>query len=278
MCRWIAYSGEPIELAKLVISPSHSLLEQGTDTELNFASDGQLLQTNGDGHGVGWYTKGINEPCVYKDKDPIWNDQNLKNVCRHTRSHLFMAHIRLTTTGSVHRENSHPFAYENWVFQHNGEISDFPKLRRALQMDIRPDLFHNLQGTTDSETFFYLALTYGLQTDPIGAIRKLITRLNEAGETFKTEGELNLSCAMSDGETLYTIRYGKNVKANTQFYSRNTECLSDFADNCLSLGTDSVLFVSEPLDSLSVNWTEVPENSFTRAKNGQVEIERLMPS
>lgn len=228
MFRWIAYSGQPLELSKLVHSPVHSLYKQGQYTQMNFDVNGILLQTNGDGHGVGWYAEGIDSPCIVKDKGPIWNNENLKNICAFTRSHLFMAHVRLTTTGKVHRENSHPFSYKNWVFQHNGYISNFPKVRRDLQMDIHPDLYHHLEGTTDSETIFYLALTYGLDKDPKKAIEQVIKRLREAATKRNTSGRLNLSCSFSDGNHLYTIRYGENVTTKSQFYSKEVVCLSDF--------------------------------------------------
>lgn len=99
---------------------------------MNFDANGILLQTNGDVHGVGWYAEDIDYLCIVKDKGPIWNNKNLKNICFFTRAHIFMAHVRLTTTGKVRRENSHPFSYKNWVFQHNGYIRNFFKVRRDL--------------------------------------------------------------------------------------------------------------------------------------------------
>jgi len=162
-------------------------MDQGTNTEMNFDKGGALLQTNGDGYGAGWYGE-EQQACVVKGKDPIWNNENFTNICRHTKSGLFMAHVRLTTTGKVHWENSHPFAYKNWVFQHNGEISDFPKIRRDLQFDIAPELYPELNGTTDSETFFLLALTYGLQDDPKRALQKLVERLQKVAIDHDTGG------------------------------------------------------------------------------------------
>lgn len=276
MCRWIAYIGAPIKLSTLIVSPSHSLIRQGTHTKMSFDSCGSLLRTNGDGYGAGWYDGEDEQPCVVKGADPIWNSENFINICNHVKSALFMAHARLTTTGQVHRYNAHPFHYKNWLFQHNGEISDFPKIRRSLQMDIAPDLYPHLQGTTDSETFFLLALTYGLETNPKRALQKLVTRLRQAAKDHDTQGKLNLSCVMSDGQNLYTIRYSENAPANTQFYSHNTESLGDFSDDYETLPKHNTVFVSEPLDDLSDKWTEVPVNSFTHTYQGNSVIESLM--
>lgn len=262
MCRWIAYKGSSIRLSDLIVSPEHSLVNQSRNAQMYFDKNGILMQTNGDGYGVGWYSD-LEEPCVIKGKDPIWNNQNLTNICNHVKSELFMAHVRLTTTGAVHRDNSHPFSYKNWLFQHNGEIGEFSKIRRELQIEIHPDLYTELSGTTDSETFFYLALTYGLENNPQNAMERLIKRLRKAAKDNGTNGILNLSCAMSDGQSLYTIRFGENVPhIHTQFYSTDSNCLEDFMTDSSSLPETSAMIVSEPLDKLSDKWEEVPKNSF----------------
>jgi len=243
---------------------------------MNYNDSGALLQINGDGFGAGWYT-GQEQACVVKGREPVWNDNNFINISKQTESGLFMAHVRLTTTGEVHRENSHPFSYKNWIFQHNGSISEFPKVRRDLQVDIAPDLYPELKGNTDSETIFLLALTYGLNEQPKKALRLTIKRLQQAAKDNNTDGGLNLSCAMSDGKNLYTIRFGENVEqTNTQFYSENSTCLEDFASKCTPLPKQSVVVVSEPLDGLTSKWNKVPENSFLKISNDEVIIQDLM--
>ena len=154
MCRWIAYSGQPIFIEQLITLPAHSLVEQSFNTEMNFRSDGSLMSTNGDGFGIGWYAEKP-EPGLYKDPRPAWSNSNLRELCKQIRSRIFFAHVRATTTGAVQQSNCHPFKYKNWLFQHNGDVSEFKKIRRDLQMDISPELYPELTGTTDSETFFF---------------------------------------------------------------------------------------------------------------------------
>ena len=262
MCRWLAYKGSSIRLSEFIVSPEHSLVNQSRNAQMYYDKNGILMQINGDGYGVGWYSD-LEEPCVIKGQDPIWNNQNISNLCCHIKSKLFMAHVRLTTTGAVHRDNSHPFSYKNWIFQHNGEIGEFHKVRRDLQMDIDPDLYPEIKGTTDSETIFYLALTYGLEDEPKAAIEQVIRRIKKAAVDRGTNGALNLSCAMSDGKNLYTFRYGENVaNVHSQFYSTDAQCLGDFMDDCVSLPETSTIIVSEPLDELSEKWIEIPTSSF----------------
>lgn len=275
MCRWIAYNGKPIFMDELVTRPAHSLVEQSLDTEMNFKADGSLWTTNGDGFGVGWYNK-KNKPGLFKDAMPAWNDQNLHEICEQTEAHIFFAHIRSSTNGRVHRDNSHPFKYGDWLFQHNGDVKEFKKIKRALQFDIAPELYPEIQGTTDSETCFYLALTYGLESNPKAAFEKMIDRLIKAQKDAGLEVNLNLSCTASDGKKVYTIRYGSDtVATKTQFYSTDMSCVKDISEVCSALPDGGVIIVSEPLDRLGQKWIEVPENSFVEIENGKVDIQTL---
>ena len=48
---------------------------------------------------------------------------------------------------------------------HNGQIGEFEKVRRDLMIAVRPDLFTNINGATDSELFFHLLLGNDLGSD-----------------------------------------------------------------------------------------------------------------
>lgn len=275
MCRWIAYSGEPIFLDELITRPGHSLVEQSLDTTMNFKADGSLWTTNGDGFGVGWYNK-REEPGLFKDSMPAWNDENLHEICSQTEAHIFMAHIRASTNGAVQRTNSHPFKYKNWLFQHNGDVSHFRKIKRALQLQITPELFPEVQGTTDSETCFYLALSFGLENDPKSAFEKMIQYLEKTQLDAGLEKGMTLSCAASDGKTLYTIRYASgSAGIKTQFYSKDISCMKALNGACTALPQNGVVLVSEPLDDLGAKWEQVPENSIATVKNGEVSFQTL---
>lgn len=275
MCRWLAYSGDPIFLDQLVTRPAHSIVEQSFDTTMNYKNDGSLWAMNGDGFGVGWYDR-KGEPGIFKDKMPAWNDENLHEICSQTEANIFFAHIRASTNGAVQRTNSHPFKHKNWLFQHNGDVGHFSKIKRALQYDVHPDLFTDITGTTDSETCFYLALTYGLMDDPKPALEKMIKRLEQVQEDAGYEAELNLSFAISDGEKIYTIRYasGKSL-IKSQFYSTDMSCVEDISGACTALPSNGVILVSEPLDNYSDKWISTPPNSFVCVHQSQVEIDLL---
>src|SRR4051812_50078325 len=50
MCRWMAYSGDPILVDDLLFRPQHSIIDQSLHAQL-----GAGVTTNGDGFGIGWY-------------------------------------------------------------------------------------------------------------------------------------------------------------------------------------------------------------------------------
>ena len=134
MCRWLAYCGPPLRLSDLLMRPDHSLIDQSRCATQNVET------TNADGHGVGWYGEG-ETPGVYRETHPAWNDDNFRHLADHIRARLFLSHIRATTGSPVQKTNCHPFTYENWLFQHNGLVPEFGKLKRQLMFDVDPDLF-----------------------------------------------------------------------------------------------------------------------------------------
>ncbi|RUO30833.1 class II glutamine amidotransferase [Aliidiomarina sedimenti] len=276
MCRWLAYTGDPIYLDTLITQPDHSLVQQSLNSKLNYNNAGQLLSTNGDGFGIGWYDHRP-EPGVFKDDIPAWHDKNLANLCHHIRAHTFMAHVRATTTGDIQRTNCHPFSYKNWLFQHNGQISHFPRLRRELQLSIAPELFPAIHGNTDSETFFLLALTYGLMENPKRALQRMVEEVLKILEREDKDGVLNLSFAISDGLKLYTLRFSHNEAPMTQFYSTDPSCMEEFEnDEIPPIPNGCTVVVSEPLDHTDSKWQKIENNCFTTIKQNQVTTETFL--
>ena len=55
-------------------------------------------------------------------------------------------------------ENCHPFKYGRLLFQHNGHIEAFEKIKRRVMNALRDELYESIMGTTDSEACFALVL------------------------------------------------------------------------------------------------------------------------
>src|SRR5258708_28224214 len=155
MCRWLAYSGEPMLLTHLLYTRVQSMIDQSMHAKLGAET------TNGDGFGIGWYdTEPL--PGVFRSTDPAWNDQNLREVSSHVKSPLFFAPLRAAIGSPVQQTNCHPFRHGRWLFMHNGYIDGFPAVKRDLVLGIDPSLFPEIMGSADTEVLFYLALTFGL--------------------------------------------------------------------------------------------------------------------
>src|SRR6201991_3881154 len=167
MCRWMAWTGQPVLLEELVFNTEHGIVDQSLHARMG------AEPTNGDGFGLGWYAN-RETPGVYHSVAPAWGDPNLRELAAHIESPLFFMHVRAAIGSPVQQTNCHPFRHGRWLFVHNGYIEGHARLRRELLYEVDPMLFGELQGTTDSELMFYLALTYGLTDDPLPALERAV--------------------------------------------------------------------------------------------------------
>jgi len=281
MCRWLAYSGPEIYLEDLIIKPSRSLLVQSQFARENYVEnvpglpDG-AFPTNGDGFGVAWY--GSRErPGLYRDLRPAWSDTNLVNLAEQIQSRLFLAHLRAANHGVVQRSNSHPFRYQRWTFQHNGEISGFGRIKRKLQFAVREDLFPCIEGTTDSETAFYLALSFGLEDEPKVAMQCMVGFVEQTQREAGIEEPFRLTCAFSDGETLYAVRHATSGQPKTLYYNRSAAGLDEVLSEAANTPATGTILLSEPIDDCPGNWVSVPPASFVSVHAGRVGVETFRP-
>lgn len=279
MCRWIAYAGQPIFLEDILVKPSHSLLRQSRFAEENFVKghpsipDGPF-PTNDDGFGIGWYAHRPT-PGVYRDLRPAWNDKNYLTIAAQVQSGLFMAHLRAAYQGLVQRTNCHPFRHQQWLFQHNGEIDGFQHLKRDIALNIDPTLFPLIEGTTDTEWFFYLAISHGLQDNPKQGIERAIAYIENLKIKQGVEKPFTLTACLSDGEKLYAIRYATSGREKTLYINKNHLALTD-QESRVILPHDAKLLVSEPLSDMRQHWEMIPEQHFvTVTQRGDVHVQPL---
>ena len=272
MCRWQAYSGRPIRIEDLLFHAKHSLIDQ------SMCSRSKETPTNGDGFGLGWY--GTREtPGLFRSIRPAWNDFNLRDLAAQIESPLFLAHVRATSLATVQETNCHPFRHEKWLFVHNGEIFEVEKIRRALLMRIAPELFPEILGTTDSEVLFYLALTFGLERDPLGALERMAGFVESTAKAHGIAESLWMTLGVSDGETLYAVRYASDGEAPTLYYSRAVDDLTQLAPDVRArLGPDARLVVSEPVGKHAEAWVMLPQASALRLRGGMLEVTPFRPA
>jgi glutamine amidotransferase len=266
MCRWNAYFGQPIVIDELLYQAPHGLIDQALHARMGVET------TNGDGFGLGWYTEADRTfPARYRSIAPAWNDANLRDLTSHVYSPLFLAHIRATTGTPVQQTNCHPFRHGRWLFVHNGVIHGFDTIRRELMLAIEPSLFDFVHGSTDSETLFYLALTHGLEQDPLGAVERAVGHVEAVGRAHAIEYPVQMTLGFSDGERLYAVRYSSEGKSRTLFVSADAKTVHSLhPDNprFAHLSDEDRVVVSEPLSDMPGVWLEVPESTALVIKPG----------
>jgi predicted glutamine amidotransferase len=274
MCRWLAYYGDPIPLETLVLQRKYSLIDQSLHSREGATT------TNGDGFGVGWYDELGGSPGLYKSVHPAWNDRNLRELAAHVSAPLFFAHIRASTGTAVQETNAHPFRYGRWLFMHNGAVRDFPKVRRDFLLAIDPELIPAIEGSCDSELLFYLALTFGLEDDPVTALERMVGFVEETGERHRIEHPLQMSVAASDGERIIAARYSSEGESRTLYFSTDMRALKELhpeIEELQQLSDESRAVVSEPLGDVPGAWNAVPESTIGIVQPGQDVLYEFTP-
>jgi len=271
MCRWIAYTGAPVLIEDVLFKPKHSLIDQ------SLSSKSAETPTNGDGFGVGWYD-GRPSPGLFRSIRPAWNDFNLKDLAAHIESPLFLAHVRATSLATVEETNCHPFRFGKWLFVHNGEIFGIEAIRKKLMVAVSDELFTQILGTTDSEVMFYLALTFGLESDPLGALARMVGFVEAAGKEQGVHESVWMTVGLSDGKNLYAVRYASDGEAPTLFHSRDVDSVyKAHPDLPRKFDTSTRFVVSEPSGVVEDLWIEVPQASCLHLRDGRVDVWPFRP-
>ncbi|MFR9751651.1 class II glutamine amidotransferase [Nocardia sp. 004] len=264
----MAYSGEPILAGDLLFRPRHSLIDQSLHSTLGETT------TNGDGFGIGWYGEGP-RPALFKNIEPAWNDRNLREIASQVRTPLFFAHVRASTGTEVQRSNCHPFRHDRWLWMHNGGLRSFRTVKRDLMTAIDPVLFADIEGSTDSELLFFLALTFGLDDDPLGAVARAVGLVEAISRAHDIPAPVQMTVATTDGECMWFFRYSSQRQTRSLFYSTDSSALCALhpdIEDADHLNEEIRFVVSEPLGDLPGDWTEVPESSGGVVCPGRSEI------
>lgn len=157
MCRWVVWCGqESILLEHILFAPTHSLIQQSFSGGFHpGAKPTNNMTLNADGFGIGWYSR--HGAAIFRSTTAAWNNRNLRELCSTIESRCVFAHVRAASTGSIISEsNCHPFRYGNLLFQHNGHIECFERIKRRVMNELRDEIYEWVEGNTDSEACFAL--------------------------------------------------------------------------------------------------------------------------
>lgn len=274
MCRWMGWMGQSALIEELLFKTQHGIVDQSLHSRMGAET------TNGDGFGLGWYGTGEG-PGLYRNVDPAWSDMNLRELASHVESPLFLAHVRAAIGSPVQQTNCHPFRSGNWLFVHNGYVGDLHLLRRDLMLAIDPRRFADVHGSTDTEVLFHLALTNGLEEDPIAAMERTIGFVEATARKHGTPPMVQGTFGISNGEKLWAIRYATEGAARSLFASADVGSVQRLYPDNARVGLlkpgDRVI-VSEPFADLPGLWEEIPAGSAVVAHfGGELEHHPFQP-
>ena len=135
---------------------------------------------------------------------------------------LLFTHIRASTGTPVQRSNCHPFRHGQWLWMHNGAIRGFHEIKRDLLMAVDPVLYPDIEGSTDSEALFFLALTFGLTDDPFTAVARAVGLVEKVGRRAR--------CRIPDPDDCGDHR--RRIRLGLPLLQRRTEPVAVLLHRC----------------------------------------------
>ena len=146
---------------------------------------------------------------------------------------------------------------------------------------MEPSIYVGIEGSTDTETLFALALTFGLTEDPPSAVARAVGFIEDVGRSHGIDYPVHGTFATTDGETLWVFRYSSEKATSALYYANDAEQVRRLypeLDIMESLGPETRFVVSEPLRDLPGAWTEMPEGSWALIRHGENEIQPFVPT
>jgi glutamine amidotransferase len=180
----------------------------------------------------------------------------------------------------VQQTNCHPFRCGHWLWAHNGGIREFATVRRDLLFAVDAALFPGIAGSTDSELMFYLALTFGLEQDPVSAVERMVGFVEDVGKAHGVQWPIQMTVVTTDGKRLWAFRYSSEGQSRTLFYTALVSTVRQLhpdVPQLRQLSEETRLVVSEPLSDLPGVWIEVPESSYGIVQPGKDVLEAFHP-
>jgi glutamine amidotransferase len=127
---------------------------------------------------------------------------------------------------------------------------------------------------------FYLALTFGLEDDPVGAVERMVGFVEETGRSHGVEQPIQMTIATSDGRNIYAFRYSSEGASRSLYFSTRMDALRALHPDIgelAGLSDETRVVVSEPLGDLEGAWHEVPESHVGIIQPGDDELRPFSP-
>jgi glutamine amidotransferase len=205
---------------------------------------------NADGFGVGWFPGDGDDPVRYRRPDPLWTDAGFAELAGTVRSPAVLAAVRSATVGMpVTEQACAPFAWQRWLFSHNGVVRGWPDSMAALAAGLPVTDLLTMPAPTDAALLFLLLrnrLRAGEKAEP--AVAELVTEVAAAAP----DSRLNL--LLTDGDTVLATAWGHALSVLRK--------------------PDRVVIASEPYDA-DPGWQPVPDRHLVVADRTELAIHPL---
>ena len=238
VCRHLAWLGEPVSVASLVLDQPSGLLIQ------SYAPRRQKHGLmNADGWGVGFFDPqerselgGTTMPRRWRSASPLWGDASFASVAPALVSRCVVAAVRSASVGMpIEPSASAPFTDGTWLLSHNGLVD------RA----VLPPSKH-AESTNDSALLAALIFDRGMD-----ALPDLIVEVSAADPNAR----LNILAA--NGSRVVGTTWGDTLSV----LSRD----------------DGVVLASEPYDD-DPAWREIPDRHLVEVHDTRVQLTPLKGS
>ncbi|MBA3537444.1 MAG: class II glutamine amidotransferase [Tatlockia sp.] len=289
MCRVLIYLGkQEVPIFDLIYGPDNALAHQSYAPQLMH----HLLNLAGFGF-CAWapHSYDPKQPFYYKTTELPFFDNNLYNLSKKISTTCLLAHVRgvpYTIAETVSEQNIHPFKLDNTqlALAHNGGLAQMARMKIVLTGLIKPEIFAQIKGTTDSEWVYALLLSQFTDYTQDISMEEAYTAMKTTLKIIKNiRDELNIHEASSlnlfvtNGKYLIVTRFvydfgcnnNRVHKAFLEYHSlwatfgETYEIVDGLYKMRGSGRRNNILFASEPLTVDRTTWIELPEYSITKA-------------
>ncbi len=289
MCRMLIYLGsQPALMYDLIYGPDNSLAHQTYQPQLMY----NFQNLAGMGF-CSWVNDSYDSdtPFFYKTTKLPFYDNNLYRLSKKLMANCLLAHIRgvdYSTKEVVADQNAHPFKLDNCTlaFAHNGNLTQMPTMKRLMTERIKPEIFAEISGTTDSEWIYSLFLSQLRDytgdiaiTEAYDALIKTLKIIRELRDLSHINDASPVNLFVSNGKFIIVTRFIYDFGCNTGDIN---DSYLDYHSLWITFGEKfgkqdgrykmrgkgarrNILIASEPLTKDRTTWIELPEYSITRA-------------
>jgi glutamine amidotransferase len=157
-----------------------------------------LAEGNHAGWGMARFVDG--RPMIHKEPVDARHSRTMAHEVAAAGAVTAIGHLRKMSVGAQTWENTHPFAYEDWAFAHNGTWAEYKDAKERLPQALRL----SLQGNSDSEVLLHFLLqNMAMEGDEVRGIRRAVAAI----ASDRRPGTTCLNFVLAREARIYALRY-----------------------------------------------------------------------